>query len=130
MNLQFHRVIILLLLVLQGFAPFVHAHVQTTDSVSDGIHIDEISRVWQESSDAASLSSRDHSSQVIDMQAAIQQKKLLLEGELLNAVFVDAEFKFTQLLCINKLIGFSPPVLLLKPPVSLSVIAPRAPPTL
>lgn len=130
MNLQFHRFIILLLLVLQGFTPLVHAHVQMTGSVDEGIHIDGISRTWHEPGDALSLSTTDHSSRVIDMQAAIQQKKLLLDGELLNPIYFDAGLKFIRLLSINKLIGFSPPVLFIYPSVSLSAIAPRAPPIL
>jgi len=130
MNLVFRRFIILLLLVLQGFSPLVHAHVHMIDGNNDGIHIDEISRAWQGADHAFSLSSIDHACAAIDMQTAIQQKKLLLDGELLNTFFVDARPKFSHKLIVNKLIGFSPPIFIVQPSVSLSAIAPRAPPIL
>lgn len=126
MNLFFHRFIILLL-VLQGFTPLVHAHVQMLDSIDEGIHIDEISRAWHEPDDALLLSAIDHHSAVVDMQTAIQEKKLLLDGKLLNAIFIGTQHHFIRSLIINKLIGFSPPVSIVKPSVSLSVIVPRAP---
>ncbi len=130
MNLLLRRFIILLLLVLQGFTPLVHAHVQIMDSIDDGIHIDEISRVWHDTGDALSLSNSDHAGTVIDMQAAITQKKLLLDGELLSTLFVDTKPQFVHCFIINKLMGFSPPIFIVKPSISLSAIAPRAPPVL
>ncbi|MDF1582525.1 MAG: hypothetical protein RQ733_07045 [Methyloprofundus sp.] len=130
MNIVLRRFIIMLLLVLQGFSPLVHAHVHIIDSNNSGIHIDEISRVWHSADHSLSLSSVDHTCAAIDMQTAIQQKKLLLAGELLNTIFVDAKLKFIDKRLVNKLIGFSPPIFIVKPAISLSVIAPRAPPIL
>lgn len=130
MNLLYRRFIILLLLVLQGFTPLVHAHVQAMDNSGNGIHIDEISRVWHDAGDALLFSNSEHIGTAIDMHAAITQKKLLLDGELSNILFVDAKLQFIRLSVINKLIGFSPPIVIVKPSVSLSAIAPRAPPIL
>ncbi len=129
MNLVFRRFIILLLLLLQGFSPLVHAHVKMVDNGDSGIHIDEISRAWQDVGHDLSLSSVNHTCAAIDMPSAIvAQKTLLLDGELSHTLFVDARPKFIHKLIVNKLIGFSPPVFIAPPSVSLSVIAPRAPP--
>jgi len=130
MNLLYRRFIILLLLVLQGFSPLVHAHVQAMDSNDNGIHIDEISRVWHDTGDALSFTNSEHIGTAIDMQAAITQKKLLLGGELLSAIFIDTKAQFIRFFTINKLIGFSPPVFIVKSSISLSAIAPRAPPVI
>ncbi len=130
MNLLYRRFIILLLLVLQGFSPLVHAHVQAIDSNDSGIHIDEISRVWHDTSDALSFTNSEHIGTAIDMQSAITQKKLLLDSDLSHILFVDAKPKCICLFVINKLIGFSPPVFIVQPSVSLSAIAPRAPPVI
>jgi len=130
MNLLYRRFIILLLLVLQGFTPLVHAHVPMTDNGETGIHVDEISRVWHDTGDALSFSNSEHIGTAIDMQAAITQKKLLLDGELLSVIFVDPKAQFIRFFVINKLIGFSPPIVTVKPSVSLSAIAPRAPPVI
>lgn len=130
MNLLYRRFIILLLLVLQGFSPLVHAHVQAIDSNDNGIHIDEISRVWYDTGDALSFTNSEHIGTAIDMQAAITQKKLLLDGELLSAIFIGAKAQFIRFFVINKLIGFSPPIFIVKSSISLSAIAPRAPPVI
>ena len=130
MNLLYHRFIILLLLVLQGFSPLVHAHAQEVDNGGSGIHIDEVSRIWQDTGDTLSFRNGEKVSPAIDMQAAITQKKLLIDGVLLSAIFIDTKLQFIHFFIINKLIGFSPPIVNVNTPVSLSVIAPRAPPSI
>ncbi len=129
MNLFSRRLIICLLLLLQGFTPLVHAHVQMIGSIGEGIHIDEISRAWYQS-DSAALSRVDDSAVAIDMQLAIEQKRLLLEGKLAHAIFFDTNVQLTHPLVFNKLIGFSPPIIFVVSSVYLSAIAPRAPPVL
>ncbi|MBE0469689.1 MAG: hypothetical protein IBX55_09320 [Methyloprofundus sp.] len=127
MNLLFCRFIILFLLLLQGFTPLVHAHVQIIDDMANGIHIDQLSRAWDDTDTALSLSASDYAGTAIDMHAAIAQKKLLLDGELANSLVFAAQAKFTRLFVINNTSAFAD-VFIVKPPVSLSAIAPRAPP--
>ncbi|MDF1582522.1 MAG: hypothetical protein RQ733_07030 [Methyloprofundus sp.] len=130
MNLLFCRFIILFLLLLQGFTPLVHAHVQIIDDMANGIHIDELSRAWHDTDTALSLSANDYAGTAIDMHAAIAQKKLLLDGELENSLFFAAQLKLTRLfVIINNTSAFAD-VFIVKPPASLSAIAPRAPPSL
>jgi len=79
MKLLFHRSIILLLLLLQGFTPLVHAHV-SGDGSEYGLHIDGISSSVGKSSQFSSFDSIGHTDIVIGMPAAVQQKnKLFVE---------------------------------------------------
>jgi hypothetical protein len=128
MNLLYHRFIILLLLVLQGLSPLVHAHAQVVDNGDSGIHIDEISRIWQDAGDTLSFSNSEHAtSPVIDMPAVITQKKLLLDSDLSHFLCADAKPQFIHLFGINNTSAFAD-VFIVQPSVSLSTIAPRAPP--
>jgi len=79
MKLFFHQSIILLLLLLQGVTPLVHAHV-SGDGSEYGLHIDGISSSVEKSSQLLSFESISHTDIVIGMQAAVQQKnKLFVE---------------------------------------------------
>ena len=128
MILVTRRFIILLLLVLQGFAPLVHAHVHIIDS-EEGIHIHGI--VSAAGSDEHQLSALDNFScadTAIGMHSAIQKKKSLHAD--LNAdtcYFGYADFDQFSVL-MEKTIGFSPPEIHCKSTLLLSVFAPRAPP--
>ncbi|WP_174483504.1 hypothetical protein [methanotrophic endosymbiont of Bathymodiolus puteoserpentis (Logatchev)] len=127
MNLLYHRFIILLLLVLQGLSPLVHAHVQIVDNGDSGIHIDEISRIWQDAGDTLSFSNSEHVATAIDMQAVITQKKLLLDSDLSHFLCANAKPQFIHLFGINNTSAFAD-VFIVQSSVSLSAIAPRAPP--
>jgi len=125
MKLLFHRSIILLLLLLQGFTPLVHAHV-SGDGSEYGLHIDGISSSAEKSPQLSSFDSIGHTDIVIGMPAAVQQK---------NKLFVEIpSFSHTN---HNKLIK---PLVIVKPSLFFSSIflqrsvadrsssAPRAPP--
>jgi len=122
------RFVVLFLLLLQGFTPLVHAHVQMMDSVEDGLHIHHTDTLVNQADQFSSIEASRHSGPIIDMHAAIQQKRLL-EGELVAISFSDYKHDFVLPLRAKKRIGFSPPsFIVIKSCISLSVIAPRAPP--
>lgn len=122
------RFIVLLLLLLQGFTPLVHAHVQMMDSVEDGLHIHHADSLVNQADPFSSLEVCRHSGPIIDMHAAIQQKRLL-EGEPVAISFSDYRHDFVLPLRAKIRIGFSPPsIVAIKSSINLSVIAPRAPP--
>lgn len=127
MILVTRRFIILLLLVLQGFAPLVHAHVHMSDS-GEGIHIHGIVSV---ASDGAQLSALDNfscSDTAIGMHSAIQKKKTLPTDVNVETVCPDYIGLIRASAFIAKVIGFSPPGISLKPSLLLPASAPRAPP--
>ena len=125
MNLFFSRSIIFLLFLLQGLSPLVHAHVQA-DGGEYGLHIDGISVLAEKNAQFTSLESIGHSDAVIDMRSAVQQKKLLVSNPD-NGVSASAPC-FVKSLFIEKLLQFSLPAFQKKLSISLSIIAPRAPP--
>ena len=128
MILFVRRFIILLLLVLQGFAPLVHAHVHIVDS-DDGVHIHGVTSVASHEHQLSALDKFSCSSAAIGMHSAIQ-KKNSLNADDLNADSCDTNHtgfvQFPQL--IKKTVGFSPPNISLKSSLLLSASAPRAPP--
>jgi len=73
MKLFFQRSIILLLLLLQGVSPFVHAHV-TDDCGEIGLHIEGFRSAFDSATQTSSFKSIEHANIVIGMQAAVQQK--------------------------------------------------------
>ncbi len=77
MNLFFRRSILLLLLMLQGITPLVHAHVVAGGGES-GLHIAGISVQADTDSYFSSIKSVGHADVFISMPEAIQQKNLLL----------------------------------------------------
>ncbi len=130
MNLFFHRMIILLLFVLQGLAPLVHAHVQT-DCGESGLHIDGISVLTEKYSQFTSLKTIGHSDVVLGMRSAIQHKKLLINDYPVKGYRDHSARYFIQALFIEKqLFSSSPPIFQNKLSINLSIIAPRAPPLL
>lgn len=79
MSLFFRRSIILLLFLLQGLSPLVHAHAHAhvhADGGEYGLHIDGVSVLTEKNVQFASLESIGHFDVVIGMRSAIQQKKL------------------------------------------------------
>ncbi len=125
MNLYFRRSIILLLFVLQGFAPLVHAHVQE-DGGEYGLHIDGIKLATEKIPELSSFKAKGHSEVTIGLRSAIQHKNLLI-SDLPIAGFTDytlysihppfkAPLQFSLLVFQNK------------PSINLSIVSPRAPP--
>lgn len=129
MILVTRRFIILLLLMLQGFAPFVHAHVHIVGS-DDGIHIHGITSGSSHEHQLSALDEFSCSNTAIGMQSAIAKKKSLSADLSADACYVGYT-DFVQFpVFITKYVGFSPPCIDLKPSLLLSESAPRAPPPL
>lgn len=76
MILVFRRCIILLLLVLQGFSPLVHAHVHVVNGEED-IHIHSLTTVTSHEHQFSSLDNYICSNVVIEIKSAIQKKNSL-----------------------------------------------------
>ena len=127
MILVTRRFIILLLLVLQGFTPLVHAHVHIIGS-EEGIHIHGITSATSDEHQLSALDSFSCSDTAIGMHSAIQKKKPLyadLNADTAYSGYID----FIRVpVFIIKTIGFSPPDISLKSSLLLSAFAPRAPP--
>jgi len=127
MILLIRRSIILLLLVLQGFAPFVHAHVHIVGS-DDGIHIHGITSVSSHEHQLSALDKFSCSNTAIGMQSAIAKKKSLSAALNVDVYYVGYT-DFVQFpVFITNYVGFSPPRIDLKSSLLLSESAPRAPP--
>lgn len=125
MKLFIHRSIIVLLLLLQGISPLVHAHVNA-DGRENGLHIDGISAQLDKSRQALSFKSVGHADTVIGMQPTIQQKKILLID--LPDCSEKADEPPFLLPFIEKRIVFFSTVSQSNSVVVYSSIAPRAPP--
>ena len=123
MILVIRRSIIFLLLVLQGFAPLVHAHVHIINS-DDGIHIHGITTATSHEHQLSALDEFSCSSAAIGVHSAIQKKKSL-NADACYASYTDF-VQFPEF--IEKTVGFSPPDSDLKSSILLSDFAPRAPP--
>lgn len=125
MKLFFHRSIIVLLLLLQGFSPLVHAHV-IADGGENGLHIDGISVQADKSPQISSFKSVGHADIVIGMQSAVQQKNLLL----IDVPNVSRKADETPFLLpfIEKRIVFFSTISESNSVVEFSSTAPRAPP--
>lgn len=126
MKLFFHQSIILLLLLLQGFTPLVHAHV-TGDGSEYGLHIDGISSSVEKSPQLSSFESISHTDIVIGMPAAVQQKNKLFV-ELPFFAYVNHNKLIKPLVIENQLLFFSF-VSSLGSDTGQSSSAPRAPPS-
>ena len=127
MILVIRRFIIFLLLVLQGFAPLVHAHVHIVDS-EDGVHIHGVISATSHEHQLTALDKFSCSNTAIGMHSAIQKKKSLdadLNADTCYAIYTDF-VQFTEF--IEKTVGFSPPGSDLKSLLLLSDFSPRAPP--
>jgi hypothetical protein len=126
MNLFFRRSIILLLFVLQGFAPLVHAHVQE-DGGEYGLHIYGINLAAEKIPQFSSIKAKGHSEVTIGLRSAIQHKNLLI-NDLPISCFTD----YTQYsVCppFKEPLQFSLLVFQNKPSINLSICSPRAPPS-
>ena len=119
--------IILLLLVLQGFAPLVHAHVHIIDS-EDGVHIHGITTAVSHEHQLSALDKFSCSSAAIGLHSAIQKKKSLNADLNAETCYLSYTGFVRFPVYIEKTVGFSPPVIALKSSLLLSASAPRAPP--
>lgn len=127
MILVTRRCIILLLLVLQGFAPLVHAHVHTVGG-EEGIHVHGITTVASHEHQLSTLDNFSCSNAAVGVQSAISKKKALQTAPDADTCFVSyADFVQPPVL-IAKYIGFSPSGFALQYSLLLSDSAPRAPP--
>ncbi len=126
MSLFFRRSIILLLLLLQGLSPLVHAHVQS-DGGEYGLHIDGVSVFAEKDVQFSSLESIGHFDAVIGMRPAIQQKKLSI-SYFPNYGVSGYEQHFIKSHVTEKPTQLLEPVFQKKLSIYLSIIAPRAPP--
>jgi len=127
MILVTRRFIILLLLVLQGFAPLVHAHVHTIGS-GEGIHIHGIVSAGSDGHQLSALDNFSCSDTAIGMHSAIQKKKALSADMNIETACPDYINLIWAPAFIIKIIGFSPPEISLKSSLLFPASAPRAPP--
>lgn len=125
MKLFFQRSIILLLLLLQGVSPFVHAHVMG-DGGELGLHIDGFRGQFDYAYQTPSFKSIDHADVVIGMQAAVQQKNQSLND---IAVFNENMKALIPSFSLDEQrIKFISHHFLSNSRIDTSSIAPRAPP--
>ena len=127
MILVINRSIILLLLVLQGFAPLVHAHVHIIGS-EDGVHIHGITTVTSHEHELSALDKFSCSNTAIGMYSAIQKKKSLNADLNTDTCYLSYTGFVRIPVFIEKNVGFSPSDIALKSSLLLSTSAPRAPP--
>ncbi|MFK5947546.1 MAG: hypothetical protein QM500_02100 [Methylococcales bacterium] len=119
------RTIILLLLLLQGFAPLVHAHV-SGHGIENGFHIDGIDLQIEKSPQISSFENIYQTNIAISISGAVQQKNQLLTG---LSLLRDLNYnKLVKYAVINKQTLFFSPVSSASSVVDLSSLAPRAPP--
>ncbi len=124
------RLIILLLALLQGFAPLVHAHVQT-DNGQAGIHLEGFAYADYDNSQVlSSKNSECEACLVIGLGSAIQPKHLLMGDSAADEPqLYPVPADITKLpVFIKKQVGFSPPVRIDYFQVYSLSSAPRAPP--
>lgn len=120
------QIIILLLLLLQGLSPLVHAHVQVDDG-EYGLHIDGISIQIEGNSPLSSIKATGHVDSVIGMKSAIQQKNLLKTDQPASRIsYFEQLFTATSGKDNKRL--FCSFIALSETSATLSNIAPRAPP--
>ena len=127
MILVIRRFIIFLLLVLQGFAPLVHAHVHIIGS-EDGVHIHGITTATTHEHELSALDKFSCSNTAIGMHSAIQKKKSLNADLNANTCYLSYTGFVWFPVFIEKTVGFSPPYIALKSSLLLSASAARAPP--
>ncbi len=126
MKLLLHRFIVLLLLLLQGFTPLVHAHVQA-DNAGYGVHLHDLSRYTNKAAHVSALELFADSGAVIEMNSAIKANRLIV-ADVDFAILQCCALFFLQQSFVSKQIVLSPYYQTLKSSIKFSVSAPRAPP--
>ncbi len=125
MNLFFQQFIIALLLVLQGFSPLVHAHVEA-DHSETGLHIEGLLPTV-DSQQHSAMQAAGHADTVIGMCSAIQQKNLLLKS-MQDQDVDNNNFCSVSNVYVTHQIPVAQPEWLGIHAISFSELAPRAPP--
>ncbi len=126
MNALPTRFIILLLFVLQGFAPLVHAHMRVNNTVS-GVHVNGFSSDNLERLTTVMKNSDDNPA--IELGDAIQKKQNLVDDCGSQYLFFDTFYSLKiGLLIKNNTLDFSIPIIYPSHFLFLSTSAPRAPP--
>jgi len=120
----------LLLLILQGLSPLVHAHVHE-DGGEYGLHIDGLTGQVSQRSELQLSSSEvvGHVHIAINMQPAIQQQNIL-KANLPTFAFYKHQKNFTSPLRIEKQLIFFSVALPNTPSYYLATHSSRAPPVL
>lgn len=126
MIMLIRRFVLLLLLVLQGFTPLVHAHVQV-DGVDAGLHIHGINIGVSAGVEVSALDTFGHCAAVIDVKQAISQKKLL-DAELENNHLCLHATDFIQPYTIARYVTFATYTTPIISSIRLSPGIPRGPP--
>ena len=130
MHFWSHRLIVLLLLFLQGFTPLVHAHVSSTAFNADnGIHIDGLNFAVSGQSQLSDYDQVGYYSLAIGVNSAIQQKQNAEERIQCFCFLLTRDFALPFHKYLEKLVDFSPPVVSFYS-FSPSDSSPRAPPFL
>ncbi len=107
-----HRLIVLLLLFLQGFTPLVHAHVGPAGGNSDnGIHIDGLGFTASGDAQLADFDQVGYYPLAIGISSAIQPKQAFDECVERSYIAVTSHSVLSFCRFIEKQIGFSPPVI-------------------
>lgn len=123
MILIFRRAIILVLFVLQSFAPLVHAHAHIVDC-DEGVHIHGIISADNHEHQLSALDLNSCTNTAIAMHSAILKKKLLHA----DICYINDTGFSQPPVCVAKEIDFLPPGISVKPFLLLSDTIPRAPP--
>lgn len=126
MIIFYRQSIVALLLVLQGFSPLVHAHVQGS-GVEYGLHIEGTAGRTDNIPELTSFQGCGHCDAVIGMRSAIQQKNLLI-NKLADRDLDNMALKPVLKVVVSQSSFYSSAECLHKHSISLSAIAPRAPP--
>mgnify|MGYP000630252796 CR=1 FL=1 len=122
------RVIIMLLLLLQGFSPLVHAHAQSVEDAS-GVHI-HLYQLNVDADTAPTIISADivgHSGMQDNLHSSIALPNLL-DMEHGWSCFIMAKIACLHASIIDKYVIFFPHIDAIKPALTVSISAPRAPP--
>ncbi|WP_087871428.1 hypothetical protein [Bathymodiolus platifrons methanotrophic gill symbiont] len=80
MKIFIHRFILLLLLLLQGVSPLVHAHVHA-DGSNSGVHFHGINTPVNQRTEILALDILCHADAIIELKQAISQKKCWMKSQ-------------------------------------------------
>jgi len=119
------RFIILLLFVLQGFAPLVHAHARINNTVS-GMHINGFTSDNLELITTV-ITNSDYNP-AIELGDAIQKNQNLVDNVDSQILYFDTAHPLKISILISNAIDFSIPIVYPPRFLFLSTSAPRAPP--
>lgn len=123
------QLLLVLLILFQGISPLVHAHTHVNqDNELTGIHIEGLSSDLDRKSKLTTAGSISEIDVVISMPSGIQHDKLLVTVKTILAISCLIFNEQYQHVNLDKIIGFSPPIIRFKNPFQIASISPRAPP--